>query len=792
MKSTFQFTLACLISIAWNDVRAAEIDFAKDIQPIFEISCIRCHGAKKPKSGYRLDNREDALRGGDIGVAIIAGAADTSPLLRYVRHAEEDLEMPPIGKGDKLSVTEIDLLRQWINAGAVWNEAKTDTRVHFAATPAVRSTWVEGNEGRFSEQTGLKDGAVGGLADFALRKVFSTDTTLSIDGHAFAGQEDYEVNLSLQENNRGFIRAGARQWKRFYDTTGGFQPGVAIPPSLTGDLELELGKTWIQLGLTPADGSSAVLGYEYSYQNGAKSMSTWGLSSGIGIAPSFKRINQDVHRITFDLRHDWRGIEVSDDASFEIYGLDNDHVMQGDVLNGTASPHTAANRTDQYVGANTFRLEKQIRDDWFAAAGYHYSNLRGDNALTVTTTGVGGGFPEPRWQTDSILNKSQTHAFSVSSLFGPWDNFTISPVFQAEWNRRQSAGGADIGYIFAGVGTPVPIALNSSRDERITTEALTMRYTGIESVVISSDLRLRQEAQGINEQQIGGDTAPAPLATKNPSFLQRTDGDGSEYDLTVGLRWSPRPGWAFSTRVRRHAKETGYRNNQLLLSGAGPLATAMPGFIRWWDEESDEIRARITARLKRWWRANLTYQLTSGKYRISTATAALNPGGGGELDSSNSDSHTISFGNTINPNHRWHFAANASFTDAQTTSAANGIPSITAWRGQTYSAYGHVGFLLNERTDLACSYTFSKADFGQPIAPTRVLAGTDYTLHGLRAGFTRQLPRDIRFAAEYGFNQFDEPTAGGQNDYSAHGVFATVSLRWPEAPFAGITSRKQD
>jgi len=792
MKPSLHSLLACLTALAWSGANAAAIDFATDIQPIFEKSCVRCHGPKKPKSGYRLDNREDALRGGDIGAAIIVGQADESSLLRYVTHGEEDMEMPPIGKGDKLSATEIDRLRHWINAGAVWSGSATDTRIHFSMAPSLRAVWVEGSERRFSEQTGMKDGVVGGLARFSIQKNYSADTSFSVAGHAIAGQEDYEVRLTLHEDGHGFVRTGARQWKRFYDTTGGFQPGVAIPDSLTRDLELELGKTWIELGLTPADGPSAILGYEYSYKDGSKSMLTWGLSSGIGIAPSFKRINEDVHRITLDVRHDWRGIEIHDELRFEFYATDNEHVMTGDVLNGPTSPSTASSRTDQYVGANTLRLERQIRDDWFAAAGYHYSNLRGDSALGVTTTGIGGGFPEPRWQANSILNKSQTHAFSISSLFGPWSDFTISPVIQAEWNRRQSAGATDIGYIFGGAVTPVPILLNASRDERITTEALTMRYTGIDSVVISSDLRLRQEAQGINEQQIGGDAGIAPFATKNPSFLQRTDGDASEYDLNLGMRWSPKPGWAFSTRLRHHAKETGYQNNQLMLSGAGPLATAMPGFIRWWDEEADEVRARITARLKRWWRANLTYQLTSGKYRVSTDTAASNAGGGGELDTSNSDSHTVSFGNTLMPNHRWRFAANASFTDSRTISAANGITSVAPWKGQTYSVYGHVGFLLNDRTDLACSYSFSKADFGQPIATAQVLAGTDYTLHGLRAGVTRKLKRDIRLAAEYGFNQFDEPTAGGQNDYTAHGVFATISLLWPEAPFQEVTTRTED
>ena len=43
---------------------SAPIDFARDIQPILEASCLRCHGAVKPKGGLRLDTRDAALRGG--------------------------------------------------------------------------------------------------------------------------------------------------------------------------------------------------------------------------------------------------------------------------------------------------------------------------------------------------------------------------------------------------------------------------------------------------------------------------------------------------------------------------------------------------------------------------------------------------------------------------------------------------------------------------------------------------------------------------------------------------------
>ena len=46
------------------------VDFAKEIKPIFESSCIKCHGHGKSEGGFKIDSRETLLKGGDSGPAI--------------------------------------------------------------------------------------------------------------------------------------------------------------------------------------------------------------------------------------------------------------------------------------------------------------------------------------------------------------------------------------------------------------------------------------------------------------------------------------------------------------------------------------------------------------------------------------------------------------------------------------------------------------------------------------------------------------------------------------------------
>jgi mono/diheme cytochrome c family protein len=108
----------CHARIALAD---AKVDFATQVFPILEKSCISCHGPEKKKGGLRLDSKAAALKGGDDGVVLIAGNAAKSDLYRRViLPAGSDDVMP--NKGDVLTKAQTDLLRDWINQGAPWPE----------------------------------------------------------------------------------------------------------------------------------------------------------------------------------------------------------------------------------------------------------------------------------------------------------------------------------------------------------------------------------------------------------------------------------------------------------------------------------------------------------------------------------------------------------------------------------------------------------------------------------------------------------------------------------------------
>ena len=166
------------------------IEFSRDIQPIFDKTCFRCHGPEKPKSRFRLDNRESAVKGGEKGVDIIPGQSAKSPLIHFVARLVEDTEMPPEGKGDPLTKEQIGLLRAWIDQGVNYPATNLLQQFEFSISPGFRFVTVHGNQQKFREDFWQNDGWSGGAESFSLKERLNPDTTFSAEGRAMFDNHD--------------------------------------------------------------------------------------------------------------------------------------------------------------------------------------------------------------------------------------------------------------------------------------------------------------------------------------------------------------------------------------------------------------------------------------------------------------------------------------------------------------------------------------------------------------------------------------------------------------------------
>ena len=105
-KMIYSFLIIISLAVVVN----AQVDYEAEIQPIFNSSCTNCHGNS---GGLSLSSYSNLMSNN----VIVAGDHAASELYNRITLPETAAgDMPPAGS---LSQSEIDLIAQWIDEGAL-------------------------------------------------------------------------------------------------------------------------------------------------------------------------------------------------------------------------------------------------------------------------------------------------------------------------------------------------------------------------------------------------------------------------------------------------------------------------------------------------------------------------------------------------------------------------------------------------------------------------------------------------------------------------------------------------
>ncbi len=99
------------------------VDFVKEIKPLLETTCVKCHAKGKAKGDFSLETREAFLKGGESGAAVVPGESAKSSVVDLVAGTDPDEVMPK--KGTKWTPEQVGLLRAWIDQQMPWDPAIT-------------------------------------------------------------------------------------------------------------------------------------------------------------------------------------------------------------------------------------------------------------------------------------------------------------------------------------------------------------------------------------------------------------------------------------------------------------------------------------------------------------------------------------------------------------------------------------------------------------------------------------------------------------------------------------------
>ncbi|MEM9942501.1 MAG: c-type cytochrome domain-containing protein [Planctomycetota bacterium] len=143
-------TMGCWLLIAQESM--GDIDFVKEIKPIFENHCLSCHGTKRAE-GLRLDSK---LEASDY---LVPGEPEESDIYLLLIDTDEDYVMPPPNEGIRpLSKQQIATVKQWIKEGAQWPDGVTDWKDRTRdpiATVAIKAPNAVGNLAEVQPHEGM-------------------------------------------------------------------------------------------------------------------------------------------------------------------------------------------------------------------------------------------------------------------------------------------------------------------------------------------------------------------------------------------------------------------------------------------------------------------------------------------------------------------------------------------------------------------------------------------------------------------------------------------------------------
>jgi hypothetical protein len=755
---------------------SVKVDFDRDIRPILETSCLRCHGPQKPRSHFRLDDRTAALAGGDDNTNdIVPGNSEKSRLIAYVARQVPDLEMPPAGRGDALTPLQIGLLRAWIDQGATWHTTNTPPLLNLTMEPTLRWFDVSGNKQKFSELEGTKPGFSGGVENFSATEHVNPNETVSLEGHVIVPDQDFDLKVNVDRTDLGFVHAGFDQWRQYYATDGGYDP-LALPPNFNfnNNLYVDNGHAWVDFGLALPHWPLIVLGYEYQYQTGTESTLDWGTvpaaNGGKNIYPATQALDEHTHIITLDISKTLDGWDLENKAQVEFYHEQNAG-MEASFLAGGTTPDYGVLTQDNYhqtQGMDTLTVEKQLRDWWLLDGGFYYSQLSGSDFFNYAAVDPTLGFGTTLSSQQIILNR-RSEIFSFANLFRPLDYLTMSLGTQNEWTHEDGFGESIPDLDLANT-----VPAGSDLDEFKASQNANFRFTKIPFSVIFGDAQFSEDDYSIGQSQ---DVA-------NTDQLQRqTAADNLRYDLKTGFSTSP---WYWSDltmQYERQSSDTHYNQLQDIYFGQPGPSNGYPAFILGRTVTSDQFETKLALQPARWLKTTLTWQLSSTDYSSKT-DPAFDPSlgtvsDGGFIADGHYDLQTYGINATVTPFRRLYFSGAFTFSHSRVTTADNGDPSIVPYEGNIYTVNATATYTLNEKTRLQLAYIFSDANYAENNAEAGIPAGLDYTRQDVVIGLSRQLTKNMSAALHYEFSQYSEPSSGNVNNFTAHGIMASLVFRWP-------------
>jgi hypothetical protein len=652
-------------------------------------------------------------------------------------------------------------------------EASGDTEFRNWVEVSAGGTLVGGNPAAFQRRAGIRQGAFGGIEDFHWETDAGKDGLLKLDGRGLFDLHDYSVKLDLTLPEKGFVRGGYKEFRTYYDGSGGFYPGAGATPWLEpfdDDLHVDHREAWFEGGLRLPNWPEFTVRYSHQERDGRKDSTAWGSASPAvpnRYVPAFWNLDEVRDIIQADLKHTIRSTAVG-------LGLRYEHQDLGNGLYLSRSPGQPADHIAQQndADADIFNFhaftETWIKEKALLTTGYAYTDLDSDLYGYRRYGGTYDADLLPRLsEADAFENLAggadlRQHVVNLNLMLNLRDNLAFVPSVRVEKQDVES----ESSYDRAGGR----VAAESDRGLLDVSERLELRYTGITNWVFYARGDWLQGRGDLEEALVG-----EPILTLN-NFARSTDDERFGQKYTAGLKWYPLRRLHFSAEYYHKTRNNEFDHERDSTPNFVPGGNTYPAFLRAQDYETDDLNGRVTWRILR----NLTLV---GRYDFQKSTVNTQPDGLKTLETAEITSHIFGGSVSWTPLSRLYVQGSFNYVLDETETPADEWtgPSAglaTNFESDYYNGSVTVGYALSDRTDLEAQGLLYRADNYEGGASVSQPYGSTMEEYGLTAGLVHRLSPRMRVSLKYGYFTSHDRTSGGHNDYDAHLVYSSLQYRF--------------
>ncbi len=678
------------------------------------------------------------------------------------------------------------------------------------------STSGDGNA--FQARNWTSKNGAGGIEDFRYSKDLSKDVSLTSDGHALFGADDYLGHLNLTKNEFGSVDVGYKRFRTWYDGVGGFFPINNQFSALTdSDLHVDRSKFWAQVTLAMPDAPVFTLRYTNEVRNGRKDSTIWGDSDNTGITiwsqsslnvisatrkfvPAYIYLDEHHQTLEASMKHS------VGKTTFEIAVI-GDQVNNMDTrymsrypnevkpypaipsTPATQVPYTKANNLTQGYDAQgidavtlTFqaKFETKLSDSVTLHGGVisqdTSADLSGDREMAVsiaTSAGVknlvggytSGGRPPYSYLAQAGSANARVQAADLGLDLKPAKDLLVTAAVKAE--DRTTDGNNPVTFInnyvvpATGATNRVPVSgpNTSLINERSWTPELDVRYTGIQRVSLYAtvDYRHAPGDESATNSSVSPSGANQALSTSSSSDNTKEN----HLNYTVGANWTP----SLLVSLRGEVFSKSHRD-------AFYDTSAGDRFILGYDFTGLKLTAAVhpLPTLS----ATTRYVLQVGEMTVTDDNA--------QNDSGNSRSHQI--GETIDwtPTKQFYMQGDLNLVfDRIVTSypTATGAARTVLHNGNNnyWTATALAGWVLTKDTDAQLQYTYYHADNYLPaLAATAMPFGAGAEESSVTLGLKHKFSDRLIGSAKIGYFDSKNDTTGGFTNY--HAVVGYLGLTY--------------